>query len=117
MLDQPAGHSAENPLAEPAMAIGTRHDQIGIVLLRQPYQVVSIRFSHVNTNLGPTLGAVLLQISGDAVHSLASLVLLVRCADFGDCHLGRPDEKWQGAQDRQACFFRIFPTQDNPVSP
>ena len=65
LVQEVSGHASEYPFAEPTMAISSRHDQIGALLLGQANNVVRVGFSHVDANIGLTIGAVALQIFCD----------------------------------------------------
>jgi hypothetical protein len=65
LVQEASRHASEYPFAEPTVTISSRHDQIGALLLGQTNKLVSVGFSHVDANIGLTLGAVALQILCD----------------------------------------------------
>ena len=65
LVQEASRHAAEYPFAQSTVAISSRHDQIGALLLGQTNKLVSVGFSHVDANIGLTFGAVALQILCD----------------------------------------------------
>ena len=112
---QIAGHPAEDPFVEPAVAVSPGHQQIGSFVLGQPDDLIRTR--SMGLHFDPTFGLypVLRQIANDVIDMMARGVHLILLADLHDGHAFRLVKERQRVLNRSPRLPRILPSDHDMV--
>ncbi|WP_338691721.1 hypothetical protein V5279_35945 [Bradyrhizobium sp. 26S5] len=110
-----ARHATEHPFTQSSVPIATRNDKIGAFGPGQPDEVLCVWLRGVDANLELAIDAVPFKVARDIAQAVRGYILLIRRADFGDCHLRSPDQEGRRVSNRLTCRAGVFPTDDDAV--